>query len=189
MYLWHPKITACFCLPTDRKQHRNLTVFSFLQCTQLQNISWKCMSLVCYNASKYCTTTIFFPYSYNPRNLKLSYNLILSFGTTWELLSPSWNHWLSTWGKDPVSLGSTGECNSSVWLGGLEPGCTSLRTHLRIWGRISFWRFLPGEAFSYEPRLFSYGWAIFFTSFIALSILHVLLSSHLYCNAFSIKLI
>jgi len=49
--------------------------------------------------------------------------------------------WLSTWGKDPISPGSTGEGNSHVWPEGLQPGCTSLRTHLRAdcqLGRFSF---------------------------------------------------
>jgi len=64
---------------------------------------------------------------------------------------------LSTWGKDPVSPGSAGGGNSAVGLEGVEPGCTSLRPHLRAvchWGRISFWRFLFGEAFPCEPGVF-----------------------------------
>jgi len=49
----------------------------------------------------------------------------------WELLSHGLNHWLITWGKDPVSPGCTGEGNSAVGLEGVEPGCPSLRPHLR----------------------------------------------------------
>jgi len=63
----------------------------------------------------------------------------------WELLSHGLNQWLSTWGKDLVSSGSTGEGSSAVWLEGVEPGCTSLRPHLRAdccCGRISGWRSL-----------------------------------------------
>ena len=59
----------------------------------------------------------------------------------WELLSHSLNYWLSTWAKDWVSPGSTGEGNSDVWPEGVEPGCTSLKPHLRAdcqGGRI-FW--------------------------------------------------
>jgi len=66
----------------------------------------------------------------------------------WELLSHGLNHLLITWGKGPVSPGSTSEGNSSEWLEGVEPGCTSLRHHLRAdchRGRIFFWRsFLCG---------------------------------------------
>ena len=45
----------------------------------------------------------------------------------WELLSHGLSHWLSTWGRDPVSPGNTGEGNSAEWPEGVEPGCTSLR--------------------------------------------------------------
>jgi len=38
---------------------------------------------------------------------------------------------LSTWGKDPVSPGSSGEGNSTARPEGVEPGCTSFRPHLR----------------------------------------------------------
>lgn len=38
----------------------------------------------------------------------------------WDLLSPGLNHWLSTWGKDPVSTESTGERNSAVGPEGVE---------------------------------------------------------------------
>ena len=34
-------------------------------------------------------------------------------------------------GKGPVSPGSTGEGNSAVRQEGVDPGCTSLRPHLR----------------------------------------------------------
>jgi len=66
----------------------------------------------------------------------------------WELLNQGLNLWLTTWGKHWVSSGSTGEGNSAVWLEGVEPGCTSPRSHLRAdchWGRISFWRLLLVE--------------------------------------------
>ena len=94
----------------------------------------------------------------------------LLIGAVWELLSHSLNYWLSTWGKDPVSPESTGEGNSAVWLEGLQPGCTSLRPHLRAdcpWGRISFWRSLLGEPFPCKPGILWYRWAIFFPSLIA----------------------
>ena len=102
-----------------------------------------------------------------------------------ELLSHSLNHWLSTWGKGPVSPGSTGEGNSPEWLEGVKSGCTSLRPHLRSdchSGRISLWRFLLGEAFPCEPRIFWYGWAIF--PFFIVPFVLVLLSLPLCCNAF-----
>ena len=51
--------------------------------------------------------------------------------TVWELLSHGRNDWLSNWGKDLLSPGSTGEGNSAVWPEGVQPGCTSLRPHLR----------------------------------------------------------
>ena len=38
-----------------------------------------------------------------------------NFHSVWELLSDGLNHWLNTWGKDPVSLRSTGVGNSAVW--------------------------------------------------------------------------
>ena len=69
----------------------------------------------------------------------------LVFLLVWELLNHSLSHWLSTWGKDPVSPGSTSEGNAAVGQEGVEPGCTSPRPHLRAechWGRISDWRFL-----------------------------------------------
>jgi len=50
-------------------------------------------------------------------------------GVVWELLSHGLNLWLSTWGKDPVSPGSTAEGNSAVRPEEVEPGCTSLRPH------------------------------------------------------------
>ena len=56
----------------------------------------------------------------------------------WEWLSHGLNHWLSTWGKDLVSPGGTGEGNLPVWQEGVEPGCTSRRPHLRAdcqWGK------------------------------------------------------
>jgi len=68
----------------------------------------------------------------------------------WELLNDGLNHWLITWGDHWVSRGSTGEGNSTVQLEGVEPGCTSLRPHLRAdcyWGRISLWRSLLLESF------------------------------------------
>ena len=68
----------------------------------------------------------------------------------WELLSHGLNHWLITWGEHWVSPGSTGEGNSAVWLEGLQPGCISLRPHLRAdcpWGRISGWILFPWEFF------------------------------------------
>jgi len=77
----------------------------------------------------------------------------------WEQLSHSLNHWLSTWEKDLVSPGSTGEGNSSVWPEGVEPGCISLKPHLRAdchWRWISYWRSLFGGAFSCKPGLFWY---------------------------------
>ena len=55
----------------------------------------------------------------------------------WALLSHSLNHW--TWDKDWVSHGSTGEGNSAAWPEGVEPGCTSPRSHLRAdchWERL-----------------------------------------------------
>jgi len=67
----------------------------------------------------------------------------------------SWPEPLSTWGKDLVSPGSTGEGNSAVWPEGVEPGCTSLRPHLRAdchWGRVSGWISLPCGIFPCGPR-------------------------------------
>jgi len=96
--------------------------------------------------------------------------IYLGFMAVWELLSPGLNHWLSTWGKDPVSSGSTGEGNSAVWLEWVGPGCTSLRPHWKpdcYWGRISSWRSLLGEALLCKPGIFWSGWTIFFPSFIA----------------------
>lgn len=61
----------------------------------------------------------------------------------WDLLSHGLNHGLITCGKDPVSPESTGESNSCVRMEGGEPGCSSLRSHLRAdccWGGS-----LPGE--------------------------------------------
>ena len=59
---------------------------------------------------------------------------------------------------------------SPLWPEGVEPGCTTLRPHLRAdchWARISFWRSLPSDALPCKPRIFWYRWAIFFPSFIA----------------------
>jgi len=78
--------------------------------------------------------------------------------SVWELLSYSLSHWLSTWRKDPLSPGSTAEGNSSVWPEGVEPGCTSLRPHLRAdchWGRISGWRSFPCGIFLASLDLWS----------------------------------
>ena len=44
------------------------------------------------------------------------------FQAVWELLKHSLNHWLSTFGKDLVSPGSTGEGNPCVWPEGGEGG-------------------------------------------------------------------
>ena len=66
----------------------------------------------------------------------------------WELLNHGLNLWFTTWGEHWVSCGSTGEGNSPVWPGEVEPGCTSPRPHLRAhchWGRISSWRLLLME--------------------------------------------
>lgn len=52
--------------------------------------------------------------------------------SVWELLSHDLNHWLSTWRKDLVSSGSTGEGSSAVWEEGVEPGCTS-QTSFKGW--------------------------------------------------------
>jgi len=57
-------------------------------------------------------------------------------------------------GKGPVSPGNAGEGNSAVRQEGVEPGCTSLRPHLRTdchWGRSSGWRSLPCGV-SCKPR-------------------------------------
>jgi len=83
-------------------------------------------------------------------------------------LSHGLNHWLSTWGKDLVSPGSTGEGNSAVRPEGVEPGCTSLRPHLRAdchWGRISGWRCLPCGVFQWA-WIIRDGW-VFFLSYHA----------------------
>jgi len=56
-----------------------------------------------------------------------------------------------------ISSGSTGEGNLPVQPEEVEPGCTSLRPHLRAdWhgGRISGWSSLLGEAFPCKPRVF-----------------------------------
>ena len=58
-----------------------------------------------------------------------SFELLLAL--RWGLLSHSLSHWLSPGGTDLVSTVSTGEGNSAVWPDGVEPGCTSLRPHLR----------------------------------------------------------
>ena len=50
----------------------------------------------------------------------------------WELLGHGLSHWLSTWGKGPVSSGSTGEGNSVVGPEGVEPGCIS-QTSFQGW--------------------------------------------------------
>jgi len=42
--------------------------------------------------------------------------------TVWEFLNHGLNLWLTTWGEQWVSHGSTGEGNSPVWLEGVEPG-------------------------------------------------------------------
>eukprot|EP00076_Gallus_gallus_P032048 XP_024997586.1 2-oxoglutarate and iron-dependent oxygenase domain-containing protein 3 [Gallus gallus] len=55
--------------------------------------------------------------------------------------SGDYDGYRSTWGKDRVSPGSTGEGSSHVQLEGVEPGCTSLRPYLRadaLWGKVLF---------------------------------------------------
>jgi len=102
----------------------------------------------------------------------------------------SWPEPWSTWGKDPVSPGSTGAGNSAVWPEGVKPGCISTRPHLRAdchWGRISFWRSFLGEACPCEPGIFWYGWAIFFPSFISpLYCASPFVITPLWCGTFSI---
>ena len=94
----------------------------------------------------------------------------------WELLNNGLNHWLTTWGKHWVSHGSTGEGNSAVWPEGVEPGCTSPRSHLWadcLWGRISFWRSLPLE---FSTVSLQHGWA--FLLFLVVSFHHNNLSNY-----------
>jgi len=60
-------------------------------------------------------------------------------------------------GKGLVSPGSTGGDSSAVGQEGVEPGCTSLRPHLKAdcyWGRISGWRWLLNTAFPCKPGIF-----------------------------------
>ena len=88
-------------------------------------------------------------------------------GNCW---ATAWATDLSTLGRDLVSPESTAEGSSAVWPEGVEPGCTSLRPHLRAdchWARIFSWRSLFAETFPCEPGIFSYWWAIFFPSFLA----------------------
>ena len=75
---------------------------------------------------------------------------------------------------------------------GVEPGCTSLRPHLRAdchWGRVSSWSSLFGEAFPCKPGIFWYGWAIFFPSYIVPLCCANPFIAHLCCNAFPVVLI
>ena len=89
-------------------------------------------------------------------------------------------------GNDLVSPRSTGEGNSALWPEGVEPGCTSLRPHLRAdcpWGWFSFWRFLSNEAFFCESGVFWYRWVKFFL-FSFFSVVLIFLLLHPFCNAF-----
>jgi len=66
-------------------------------------------------------------------------------------------------------LGQPWEQRGRQFLAG-GAGLRSFRPHLRAdcyWGRISFWRFLFVEVFPCKPRVFWYGWATFFPSFVA----------------------
>ena len=95
-----------------------------------------------------------------------------ALGWCMELLSHSLNHWWSTWGKDWVSCGSTGEGNSAVW-SGVEPGCTSPRPHLRAdcpWRRFCFWRFLLCGAFQYKLKSLDMGECSFSVCLFAISL-------------------
>ena len=108
------------------------------------------------------------------------------FNVIWERLSYSWPTDWAPRGKDRSALGAQVRV-IQLWLEEVEPGCTSLRPHLRAdcyWGRSSFWRSLLGAAFSHEPGIFWYGRAIFFLPLRHLCIVPVLLLSHLCCNAF-----
>ena len=71
-----------------------------------------------------------------------SYKFHLSLGDSkseimkrgvWELLSPSLNHWLNTWGKDWVGPAAQVKAIYPLWQEGVEPGCISLRPHLKGW--------------------------------------------------------
>jgi len=67
------------------------------------------------------------------------------------------NCWVTAWTTDwlpgektQLSPGSTGEGNSCVWPEGVEPGCTSLRPHLRadcLCGWVCGWRSLSCGVF------------------------------------------
>ena len=58
-------------------------------------------------------------------------------------------------GKEPGQPWEHSEGNSPVWLEGVEPGCTSLRSHLMAdchWGRMSGCRSHPCGVFPCKPR-------------------------------------
>jgi len=110
----------------------------------------------------------------------LSLLLYQLYGNCWVT---GQNHWLSIWGKDQVSPGSTGEGNSPVRPEGVEPGCISPRPHLRAdchWGRISFWGSFPLE---FSAVSLGHGWAFHLS--LIVSFHHNNLSDYKTCKILS----
>lgn len=118
------RVPEAHCAPSPRvsKEHTVLCVRGSYSCTYVRNV-WELGWDVPQGALSWKQQPVISPGRVPATEVIKS--LLMNSLCVWELLSPGLNHWLSSWGKDPLSPGSTGEGNSAVWPEGVEPGCAS----------------------------------------------------------------